>query len=456
MGISLSEVPILKLKNGDDYIKDINIEETDNNLDEKTVLDVLNFLQREDKINISGVQEEIKMYFEQQILQKHVYKIWQGKDSKWRTYVEDITKNDGRRLIKRNTKKDLERFLIDFYQKNSSITFKIRYELWKERQINVGVSDNTIFKYDSEFKRFIEGTELENIPVDCITDELIGKTLKSRILEKKTPWRALKQIFGVIKNVLEHSLREGVIKENVCDYMDITLLRKYCVESNKKITSRTLTDEEMVLLYQRLEKDHINYPTVMTTYAVQFIMFTGMRVGEVAALSWENVDFDNKYIYVYNYESLNRRTKEYSIIARTKNGDRRVIPMTEEVKKLLLRVKEEEIKYGFDSEYVFSGEKGRIHFMQISDCVRTKVKQIGVEDNKGAHALRRTFNSKLRCNGVSGTVASSIIGNSERVNDEHYTYDVSHMDYKNDMMTKVNNDLLIMYEDAKGNQTLIK
>jgi integrase len=46
---------------------------------------------------------------------------------------------------------------------------------------------------------------------------------------------------------------------------------------------------------------------------------------------------------------------------------------------------------------------------------------------KSIHAIRRTVNSNLKCNGVSTTVASSLLGHTERVNETNYTYDVSGM-----------------------------
>ena len=57
---------------------------------------------------------------------------------------------------------------------------------------------------------------------------------------------------------------------------------------------------------------------------------------------------------------------------------------------------------------------------------------------KSIHAIRRTVNSNLRCNGVSATVAASLLGHTAKVNEENYTYDVSDMDYKMKMFSKIN------------------
>ena len=43
---------------------------------------------------------------------------------------------------------------------------------------------------------------------------------------------------------------------------------------------------------------------------------------------------------------------------------------------------------------------------------------------KSIHAIRRTVNSRLKCSGVSTTVASSLLVHTERVNEQNYTYDI--------------------------------
>ena len=55
-------------------------------------------------------------------------------------------------------------------------------------------------------------------------------------------------------------------------------------------------------------------------------------------------------------------------------------------------------------------------------------------NKKSIHAIRRTLNSNMKCAGVSGTVAVSLLGHTEKVNEENYTYDVSSMEEKSKFM----------------------
>ena len=146
------------------------------------------------------------------------------------------------------------------------------------------------------------------------------------------------------------------------------------------------------------------------------------------------------YIVINKSEKYNRQTKEYYIDS-TKNGKNRIFPMTDEIRTLLDMIKRVEMKHGFICEWVFANEGGRIHAPVISSCSKNKCKQIGI-DEKGIHAFRRTVNSKLRCNGVSATVAASLLGHTEEVNEQYYTFDVSSIQEKAEIVSNINKKII--------------
>lgn len=50
----------------------------------------------------------------------------------------------------------------------------------------------------------------------------------------------------------------------------------------------------------------------------------------------------------------------------------------------------------------------------------------------------KTLNSKMRCEGVSAPVAAALFGHSSEVNQEYYTFDVSDLDEKTRIVSKIN------------------
>ena len=107
-------------------------------------------------INISDVQEKMTMNKIKEVLKLHNYKVWQGDNGFWYTYLPDESKNNGRRLVKKKTKEKIDETLLLFYDTKSEekcITFKDCFESYVEMK-SIVVSNNTINKYKSDYKRY--------------------------------------------------------------------------------------------------------------------------------------------------------------------------------------------------------------------------------------------------------------------------------------------------------------
>lgn len=407
-----------------------------NNTNSTQNSEILRFIIDSGMIDINDVQNSIEAMKRKELLEKHPYKIWKGKDGNWYTY---LPKADGdRKQIKRKQEKDIKDVVIDYWESQTMYSFKERYNVWKERQKKCGRSDNTIYKYEKDYIRFFEGDIIERMKVQDIDDECISEFILRLLKQKEIPYKALKAMYGYMKGVFDKCIIDKLIKENPCKYIDLPIYKQYCKEEKIKTTEeRTLSEVENRTLLKKLEESYKKKPSYIVQYAIELSLYTGMRVGELSAFKWSDINFDKKTITICRSEKHNRKTNEYYISA-TKNDKIRIIPLTDEMEDVLLRVKKVELANGFLTEFVFSNENGRIHTGTISSAVRniTMSKEFG--HTKSIHAIRRTLNSNLRCNGMSATVAASILGHTEKVNEENYTYDVSNMAYKTDIIASIN------------------
>ena len=222
------------------------------------------------------------------------------------------------------------------------------------------------------------------------------------------------------------------------DYIKAKHFYKYAVEPVMRAEDRTLSGEELRALDECLESGIEKNPRYLPNYAVKLAILTGMRVGELAALKWEHIH--DGLIIVKDSEKHDRETGKY-FIETTKTGRERFIPLTKSIEDLLKRIKKVQLNAGYVSEFVFGTPDGNIHASALSDCAIHRGQQAGIGKNS-IHALRRTLNSNMRCNGVSATVASSILGNTEEVNNNNYTYDITDIEDKREILTKVQGQLL--------------
>lgn len=392
-----------------------------------------------DIIDMASVEEKIEMKQRSRILKQHPYSIWEGKNGYWYTYFQP---DEGckRKLVKKKTQKDLEDMIVKLYcgtDEKHNITFGEMYYKWREMQDKL-VSDNTISKYDTDYQRYFANQAFTNLEIERITEEtvkvFICKTVKEQTLCKK----ACKTLFGYVKNVIKSALINKVLYENPIEYLEAKQFYKYCTEKKKSPEQRVVSDFDMKRLYERFQKDYDQKPDYIPTYAVELATLTGMRVGELSALKWE--DIHETYIFISKSEKYNRIEKKY-YIDQTKNKENRKFPISEEIRNLLDRVKKAEIRSGYVCEWVFANQNGRIHAPVISSCLKNKCRQIGMEE-KGIHAFRRTVNSKMRCSGVPATVAASLLGHTEEVNENYYTYDVSSFAEKQRIVEQINRSVV--------------
>ena len=365
----------------------------------------------------------------------------------YRTY---LPADDGKRKqIKKKSKSDLEKVVIDYWTKRSPTSFKERYAVWVDRQKLKGVSDNTIYKYQTDYARFLKGKKIEKRDVRTIDEEYLELFFNELLSEKEVPYRALKALFGYLKGVFDKSIRDGLIESNPCLKIDLPLYKRRCKQAIVKMPEeRTFSQSEKNRLINSLNKKRKERPDDVLPYAVELALYTGMRVGELSGLMWNDIDEVNKRIIIRHSEKLNRLTNTF-YISTPKNGKTRIFPLTIEIAELLKKIKNVEKKYGYLTEFVFSNVDGRIHARVISGYMKRRTSNEGFTNPKSIHTARRTLNSELLASGAPRTMCCAMIGNTERVNEEYYTYDVSSTSEKMEIVTRINSRVT---SNANGNR----
>ena len=197
------------------------------------------------------------------------------------------------------------------------------------------------------------------------------------------------RIRRVINKVFTWAIEERLLKDVLQNPTDGIRIEKDKAEKKPEI----LTYSEMQNLLAHAKKlEHPWYPI----WAVACL--TGMRSGELYALEWSDVDFENKRIRVS--KSYNTRMRG---IKCTKAGYWRNVPMNEELFKLL-----EELKAKSDSSYVLP------HFSDWKIGLQATVLRafcigVGLPSIK-FHALRACFATQLLQKGVAPATVMKICG----------------------------------------------
>lgn len=363
----------------------------------------------------------------ERLLKEHPHEIWRSKDGKyWYTYINDPSKPSGRRLIKKTSRQAIEDHICNGKaEKHHPRSFKEVYDAWRATH-DTSICNNSIRRYETDYRRFIEGSDFEKCLADTLTKSDVEAFILQRIRELKLCRSAAKKLYECLHDVFLFALEKDWIAKDPMQFVKNSQFGSRCYISERAKKPQTISPEDAAKILEQTKKDHERRPGYIPSYAVDFAMTSAMRVAEIAALRWSDIDFDKQVIRVRFSEKYDRKTRKY-YIDDTKNHAERTVPLTDQIRCLLFIVKQ---RVG-DSEFVFGG----IHANVISSCIRNKCKQAGVPYH-GIHACRKTINSNMKHCGASGMMTSSILGNTEEVNAKYYSFDTSDIDEKRTMLER--------------------
>ena len=217
--------------------------------------DLLQYALEHDMISMSYIQEQVNMNKRKEILEKHPYKIWEGKDGKWRTYILD---ENGKRILKKlSTKKAVQNIIVSYYEniekaKTEDYSFHSYFQKWKEKQVSYGVSNNTLTKYDSDYKRYFENSKFEKLDIRKINEEDITAFVIQQIKKLNLKEKAGKSLMGYINGVFKHARIKRIISENPCEYVETRNFSKFFNRDKKKPEERTINTNDLNLLLKQL------------------------------------------------------------------------------------------------------------------------------------------------------------------------------------------------------------
>lgn len=113
----------------------------------------LNYLIDNGIIDLPNIQSIIEMKKRQELLNNHPYKIWEGSNGKWYTYLPDEKK--GRVLKKKSTKEDIEDVVIVYWDEIiNSPTIEEVFNEWNNYRLELKkISNSSHTRLKQVFKR---------------------------------------------------------------------------------------------------------------------------------------------------------------------------------------------------------------------------------------------------------------------------------------------------------------
>lgn len=136
--------------------------------------------------------------------------------------------------------------------------------------------------------------------------------------------------------------------------------------SRKKRVAMTSKEQTEFMKYARNSDLYCVYVPMFTVF-----LGTGLRVGELLALTWSDIDFKKKNINVnktLTYKVGSNKKAEFHISPTKTGAGTRTIPLLEEVRKAFLEMRKERIANGMCetvvdgySDFVFTNSRNHVH-----------------------------------------------------------------------------------------------
>ncbi len=206
-----------------------------------------------------------------------------------------------------------------------------------------------------------------------------------------------RKLNATIRACIQYAINEGLLNR------DFTANIKVIGNKNKKREVTYLTAEEIEKVLKECESNL--HPKYTSRYIILTAFLTGARIGEITALHWEDIDFENNVISIN--KSLDQATHE---LGPTKNeSSNRKISVTPKLLTYIKQLKEN------NEEYVF-GLKAT-HMPPSNNAINSTLRKLlctaGInKPSYHVHSIRHTHVGYLIYKGVDIYAISKRLGHS--------------------------------------------
>lgn len=263
---------------------------------------------------------------------------------------------------------------IDIEGEISEKSTKIWNQYYRAMKMK-GLSDKTIYNYQKDLEQWFKFLNNNQFGLEILdaTDEDISEFL-FYCQELGNNANRIKRRMSAISALYIFLKKKKLTKENPVELLDRPSNAKPVVVQNY------LTMEQVNIMKEKL-KEEGNHQ--LECYAL-FSLYTMARVNAVANLKWKQINFD-----------------ECEVNEVLEKGDKIVdLFFNEEVRDLLLKLKNEREEHGIDCEYVFISKRNGVYKKVIPSTLggwATRIgKMAGIENGIHPHDFRHSFATILK------------------------------------------------------------
>ncbi len=264
-------------------------------------------------------------------------------------------------------------------------------------------------------------SEIGEFKLDEFSPQLIQRFI-NQLYMKGLSLDVIKKSKQIVSQFFEYAIDSGLANTNPTAKIKIQKRDKHIQKGEKYKAIPTDVRQEFL---NKLEQHEFLHPLCSA------MMLAGLRIGEALALTWRNIDFEQKLIDIKQaitvdtkIDKLGNTTKRTTVIADTKTAcSVRVVPMPEKLFEILkkwretrwIQGKEQGIDLLAPESLVFGNTDGSVRTYYGTNAIfhrflkKINMHQLGIH----FHSFRQTFSNIMFENNVNPKITQMLLGHKE-------------------------------------------
>ena len=347
--------------------------------------------------------------------QLHNHKIThgQGNDTRWYTYVGD---GKDRKKISALSKSGLYEKLYDYYFPET--TLLMVYQRWRDYRIATCNRINTVYRNDKDWKKYYLqeacSQALIKKPVERITQADVKLWAHQLIKKYGMTRKQYTNVQTILKKIIQYLIDAEELNKDPTAllHLEPSVFRR---NPKKESESQIFYQDEVEQIVRRSKE--LAIMTQDETYlAIPMFFLTGVRIGEILALGYE--DFDQKKSVIKVHRSLctdfqptgdGWGKRQYVVEEHLKkNADSRNVLVPPEVFELVKKVKKIQLRKGGLLPLLFPAKTPHV----VTGKLYRICDELGIL-RRSPHKCRKTYVSVLLNKGVDADFVREQAGHKD-------------------------------------------